>query len=114
MFTDTLMMAQDQAMVLAQAGGNILNIQFDPKLVDFCKKLAGFLVLAWIAFLLGSNVLPSKGGGGGMQSMMGGGGGGGKIFMALIGIICLLDIQITVNIANFIIQQLIAFKDSVF
>lgn len=113
MFTDTLMMAQDQAMVLAQGGGNVLNIQFDQKLVDFCKKLAGFLVLAWIAYLLGTNLLPSKGGGG-MQAMMGGGGGGGKIFLALVGIICLLDIQITVNIANFVIEQLISFKNSVF
>lgn len=113
MFTDTLMMAQDQAMVLAQGGGNVLNIQFDQKLVDFCKKLAGFLVLAWIFFLVGTNLLPSKGGGG-MQAMMGGGGGGGKIFVALVGIICLLDIQITVNIANFVIEQLISLKNSVF
>lgn len=114
MFTDTLMMAQDQAMVLAQAGGNVLNIQFDQKLVDFCRNVAGFLVLAWIFFLIGNNILPSKGGGGGMQAMMGGGGGGGKIFMALIGIICLLDIQITVNITNFVLEQLISFKNSVF
>lgn len=111
MFTDALLVAQDQAMVLAQ--GNVLNIQFDPKLVDFCKKVAGFLVLAWVAYLLGKNLLPG-GRGGGMQSMMGGGGGGGKVFMAMLGIICLLDIQVTVDIANFIIGQMIAIKNSVF
>lgn len=110
-FMDTSVVQTGMDTLIMAAGAPQLDMNFEDDIVDMGRKGAGLITLIWVVVVIGKSILPGRGGGG-MQAMMGGGGGGGKVAMAVIGIVCLMDLNITVDMVNFLLEQMWSLKDT--
>lgn len=89
-----------------------LDMEFSDDTVNLARTVATLVGLVWVVYIVFRGIMPGGQGGRGMQAMMGNGMSGGKIAMAVIGIICLMDINYLVSITNFILAQIWNIKDS--
>lgn len=107
---ELMSVAQESAEIMYMAASNSapqLSIEFDDSLVDFARLVSAFAGLFWVGYLLLRNIFPGgRGGGQGFQAMMGQGMSSTKILLAIIGIVCLMDINYLIDISNFLLEQL--------
>lgn len=114
---ELMTVAQEATEVIYMAAPNSapqLNFTVPDELVDFARLVAAFAGLFWVIYLLLRNIAPGgRGGGQGFQAMMGQGMSTSKIILAIVGIVCLMDVNYLISITNFLLDQLWGLKDLV-
>lgn len=90
-----------------------LGLVFGDSIVEAARIIAAFAGLIWVFYLLLRNIMPGGRGGQGMQAMMGQGMSSMKVLLAVVGIICLMDINYMIDITNFLLKQLWDVKEMI-
>lgn len=104
---ELMTLAQESTMYLAANDAPQLTLKIDDALVDFARLVSAFAGLFWVGYLLLRNIFPGgRGGGQGFQAMMGQGMSASKILLAIVGVVCLMDINYLVHMTNFLLNQL--------